>query len=211
MLRTRAEKSRRPSNEASFVKRKVVCVIGLHGPEADRAGLRPQRKAEGQSMASGVDRMSRAVPALRIAARNCSAGVYGPLRLARDRARLGGFPAEAAPFLYVANEADNTVSVIDTATNTVVGSPIPVGGVPIGVAVTPDGTKVYVANEFSNTVSVIHTATKTVVKTVSVGISPWGTWIRTKIDGVRVPIETLISFAYFANWGKKRTICFNRL
>jgi hypothetical protein len=25
------------------------------------------------------------------------------------------------------------------------------------------------------------------------------------------PIETLISFAYFANWGKKRSICFNRL
>jgi len=40
----------------------------------------------------------------------------------------------------------NTVSVIDTATNTVVGSPITVGTGPIGVAVTPDGSKVYVAN-----------------------------------------------------------------
>ena len=37
------------------------------------------------------------------------------------------------------------------------------------------------------------------------------TRIRTRINGVRVPIETLISFAYFANWGKKRAICFNRL
>ena len=43
---------------------------------------------------------------------------------------LAACPAEAAPFLYVTNEADNTVSVIDTATNTVVGSPIPVGSVP---------------------------------------------------------------------------------
>ena len=41
---------------------------------------------------------------------------------------LAACPAEAAPFLYVTNEADNTVSVIDTATNTVVGSPIPVVG-----------------------------------------------------------------------------------
>ena len=34
---------------------------------------------------------------------------------------LAACPAEAAPFLYVANSGDNTVSVIDTATNTVVG------------------------------------------------------------------------------------------
>jgi hypothetical protein len=34
---------------------------------------------------------------------------------------------------------------------------------------------------------------------------------QTARTGVRVPIETLISFAYFANWGKKRSICFNRL
>ena len=34
------------------------------------------------------------------------------------------------------------------------------------------------------------------------GVCGWGTWIRTKIDGVRVRIEPLISFTYFANWGK---------
>jgi YVTN family beta-propeller protein len=39
-------------------------------------------------------------------------------------------PAEAAPFAYVANGGDNTVSVIDTATNTVVAT-IPVGNVPL--------------------------------------------------------------------------------
>jgi YVTN family beta-propeller protein len=55
------------------------------------------------------------------------------------------------------------VSVIDTATNTVVGSPIPVAGFSVGVAVTPDGTKVYVVNRNSNNVSVIATATNTVV------------------------------------------------
>ena len=63
---------------------------------------------------------------------------------------LAACPAEAAPFLYVANDGDDTVSVIDTATNTVVGLPIPVG-VPPRVAVTPDGTKVYVTNSASPT------------------------------------------------------------
>ena len=39
----------------------------------------------------------------------------------------------------------NTVSVIDTATNTVVAT-VPVGSVPAGVAVTPDGKHAYVTN-----------------------------------------------------------------
>ena len=79
--------------------------------------------------------------------------------------------------VYVTNEFDNTVSVIDTAMNRVVGSPIPVGSVPRGVAVTPDGARVYVANYGGNgigngTVAVIDTATNTVVATVGVGVLP---------------------------------------
>ena len=54
------------------------------------------------------------------------------------------------------------MSVIDTATNAVVGSPIAVGDAPFGVAVTPDGSRVYVANA-GDDVSVIDTATNTVV------------------------------------------------
>lgn len=54
---------------------------------------------------------------------------------------LGGAPSSAQN-AYITNAASNTVSVIDTATNTVVGT-IPVGNFPIvfpiGVAVTPDG------------------------------------------------------------------------
>ena len=42
----------------------------------------------------------------------------------------------AAPFGYVTNLLDNTVSVIDAATNTVVAT-IPVGNSPVGVAVHP--------------------------------------------------------------------------
>jgi YVTN family beta-propeller protein len=66
---------------------------------------------------------------------------------------------------------DNSVSVIDTATNTVIAT-IPVGKSPIGVGVTPDGSKVYVANFQSNTVSVIDTVTNTVIATIRVGVQP---------------------------------------
>jgi YVTN family beta-propeller protein len=72
---------------------------------------------------------------------------------------------------YVTINFPNTVSVIDTATNTVVAT-IPVGVGPIGVAITPDGTRVYVTNDDSNTVSVIDTATNTVVETIPVGVRP---------------------------------------
>src|SRR5271168_5377061 len=67
----------------------------------------------------------------------------------------------SGPFAYVANEISNTVSVIDTATNTV-SAIVGVGSGPLGVAITPDGTKAYVANAGSNTVGVIDTATNTV-------------------------------------------------
>ncbi|MGC2225328.1 MAG: YncE family protein [Methylocella sp.] len=60
---------------------------------------------------------------------------------------------------YVANYGfPGTVSVIDTATNTV-GATITVGSCTRGVAVTSDGKRVYVANEGDSTVSVIDTAT----------------------------------------------------
>jgi YVTN family beta-propeller protein len=64
------------------------------------------------------------------------------------------------------------VSVIDTATNAVVGLPILVGSGASGIAVTPDGSKVYVANRGDNTVSVIDTATNTVVAVLPVGEGP---------------------------------------
>jgi YVTN family beta-propeller protein len=87
---------------------------------------------------------------------------------------LAAFPAEAAHFAYIANGNDNTVSVIDTATNTVVGAPLAVGFGPIAVAVASDGKHAYVANTFSNNVSVIDTATNTVeAATLAVGVGPF--------------------------------------
>jgi YVTN family beta-propeller protein len=75
---------------------------------------------------------------------------------------LGVVPSRAQN-AYITNQTDGTVSVIDTATGTVVGSPITVGAEPIGAAVTPDGSAVYVANNDSSTVSVISTATNAVI------------------------------------------------
>jgi YVTN family beta-propeller protein len=78
--------------------------------------------------------------------------------------------------------------VIATATNTATGSPIPVGSVPIGVAVTPDGSKVYVANQVDGTVSVISTATNTVTGSpIPVGTFPeaFGVFIQPAIPPAR--------------------------
>jgi YVTN family beta-propeller protein len=85
---------------------------------------------------------------------------------------------------YIPNTGSNTVSVIDTATNTVTAT-IPVGSAPgSGVAVSPDSSKVYVTNAASNTVSVIDTATNTVTATIPVGVSPFG--VAVTPDGSKV-------------------------
>jgi YVTN family beta-propeller protein len=79
----------------------------------------------------------------------------------------------AAHTVYVTNLGDNTVSVINEATNTVTGT-IPVGSGPYGVAVDPAARTVYVTNNSDNTVSVINEATSTVTRTIPVGSGPVG-------------------------------------
>ena len=90
---------------------------------------------------------------------------------------------QAAPFAYISNFSANTVSVIDTATNTVTAT-VAVGTGPEGVAVSPDGARVYVGNFVSDNVSVISTASNTVTATVAVGTSPFG--VAVTPDGARV-------------------------
>ena len=72
---------------------------------------------------------------------------------------------------YVTNFGGNSVSVIDTATNTVTAT-IEVGNSPQGVAVDPAAHAAYVTNLVGQSVSVIDTATNTVTATISVGLSP---------------------------------------
>jgi YVTN family beta-propeller protein len=75
--------------------------------------------------------------------------------------------AHAEPFAYVTNQSSNSVSVIDTATNTVADS-IVVGSLPWGVAITPDGAFAYVTNTGSANVSVIDTVTNAVTTSLCV-------------------------------------------
>jgi len=99
--------------------------------------------------------------------------------------------AWGAPFAYITNYGDNNVSVIDAATNTVVGAPIPVGTGPYGVAVNLAATRVYVTNYGSNNVSVIDTETNTVIGApIAVGTKPVG--VAVNFAGTRL---------YVANFG----------
>jgi YVTN family beta-propeller protein len=80
--------------------------------------------------------------------------------------------AQQGPFTYVPNGGNNNVSVIDTSTNAVSPTTIPVGQFPFAAAVRGDESLVYVTNVGSNTVSVINTATNTLVATIPVGNAP---------------------------------------
>jgi YVTN family beta-propeller protein len=65
----------------------------------------------------------------------------------------------------------NTVSVIRTSSNKVVAT-IPVGNLPAGVAIRPDGARAYVTSRRMNQVWVIDTATHTVVDVIPVQNEP---------------------------------------
>ena len=87
--------------------------------------------------------------------------------------------------MYVANQYSNSVSVINTTTNTVTAT-IPVGAGPYGLGTTPDGSMLYVTNNGGNadSVSVINTATNTVVATVIVRSNPYNANV--SADGSKV-------------------------
>jgi YVTN family beta-propeller protein len=110
----------------------------------------------------------------------------------------------AAPFAYVTNEGSGTVSVLDTASNTVVAT-VPVGFNPFGVAVNPAGTVVFVTNDIPfggvpfGAVSVLDTASSTVVATVPVGsftvgvaVNPAGTrvYVANEFSGTVSVLDT---------------------
>jgi YVTN family beta-propeller protein len=93
-------------------------------------------------------------------------------------------PALAAPFAYITNQDDDSVSVIDTATNTVVAT-VAVGDKPYSAAVTLDNAHVYVANFSGNSVSVIDARTNTVTTTIA-GICTNPAYITTMPGGTQM-------------------------
>ena len=55
--------------------------------------------------------------------------------------------------LYVANYDSDSISVVDTARNIVVGNMTSGGDSPVGIAINPVTGKLYVSNMASNTIS----------------------------------------------------------
>jgi YVTN family beta-propeller protein len=92
--------------------------------------------------------------------------------------RVGVSPADMAvspdrKSVYIANTGSDTVSVLDTADNTVATAiALPRGSRPTGVALTPDGRHLYTADGGSNRVSVLDTRRERVVSSVRVGTQP---------------------------------------
>lgn len=92
--------------------------------------------------------------------------------------------------LFVSNNGSSTVSVIDTATDTVTTT-VAAGAAPAGLAVSPDQSRLYVVNNGSSSVSVIDVALNNVVGTVNVGAAPEG--IAITPDGQRAYVANAAS------------------
>ena len=86
---------------------------------------------------------------------------------------LLGVAATAAPKAWVGNFKDDTVSVIDTGSGTVVAT-VPVAKGPHGMAVAASGSPVYVSSDGASVVNVIDAASDKVTATIEVGRSPHG-------------------------------------
>jgi YVTN family beta-propeller protein len=78
-----------------------------------------------------------------------------------------------ATVLVPRNDPSDAVSTIDVKTRTKNPADIPVAGIPVGVAVTPDGKTAFVTNYGDGTVSTIDVKTKTKDPTdITVGGKP---------------------------------------
>ena len=126
-----------------------------------------------------------------LAAHAANGAVIPPVTLLVTVAAAG----QSIPTAYVSNYSDNTVTPVDTRTDTA-GPPIAVGSGPDGMTVA--GGDLFVANNNSNDVTVIDTTTNAVVKTIAVGsvaadvaATPDGTtvWVTNFGDGTVQPID----------------------
>ena len=154
-----AEKARR---RAGIMKRSWTNVRGWRAP-ADEGGP--------STASSNTAAPDRAIP--RLAQRSAVLAGFLSLVIAAPAAGFDG---------YVTNSGDATVSVIETTTDEVVGSPIAVGALPLGIAVRPQEDRVYVATALggaAGTVTVIDTSTKTAITQVAQTEGPAGVAVHT--------------------------------
>src|SRR5580700_5256269 len=105
--------------------------------------------------------------------------------------------------VYVSNQADDTVSVIDGATNKVL-STVRVGHSPNGVAVNPNTNSIYVANLTGGSLSIIN-GTKLTTSTLRLGSSPAKVAVNPFTDRVYVTLEDQNGFLDVIS-GEKRKL-----
>jgi YVTN family beta-propeller protein len=124
--------------------------------------------------------------------RKCNINACSCSKVCRlPRVHIGPFratgPAELLSVnrIYVANFNENTVSVIDGATNAVIDT-IPVGINPAGVAVNPLTNRIYVGNLNSDNVSVIDGSTNTVIATIPAGDGASAVAVNTATNAIYV-------------------------
>ncbi len=88
-------------------------------------------------------------------------------------ASVGGIAVnETTGRIYISNPGADTITAVDAATNTVIGT-VPVGAEPTGVAVNTLNNRVYVGNLGSRTVSFVDGNSLTVTATLSVPLVPY--------------------------------------
>src|SRR5215510_6778449 len=75
--------------------------------------------------------------------------------------------------VYVVNQGDNTVSIINAGNNTNTGNYIKVGKAPFAIGVNNFTNTIYVANSLDDTVSVIDGINNTKIKDIKVGKAPF--------------------------------------
>jgi len=95
---------------------------------------------------------------------------------------------ESLNLLFVANQLSNSVSIIDTTTETVINT-VTVGTSPIQSAHVSSTSLLYVSNQASNDVSVVdvtNPATASVVATIPVGVGPFNLSYNSASDQIYV-------------------------
>ena len=110
-----------------------------------------------------------------------------------DNVSSGGFDASGIAInpttnkIYIVNAdiGDNSVTIIDGSTDTVIVT-IAVGSHPRQAAANPITNKIYVTNFNSDTVSVISGSTNAVIATINVGMSPYGVGVNTATNKIYV-------------------------
>ncbi|MHC0433652.1 hypothetical protein ACX6XY_26305 [Streptomyces sp. O3] len=140
--------------------------------------FRPSRPSRPSRLAGGVGRRTPGRSPSAARRRRLTSLVVGGALAATGLTAFPG-PAQAAtepqdatgPTAYVANFYSDTVSVVDTSTNTITDS-ITVGRRPVGVAVNPAHGHAYATNFNEATVSAINTDTNEVTATIPVGSNP---------------------------------------